>query len=272
VTAPAKAKPAEPETKGLGLSPAATAGGALASVTSTVAASSLGTAGTLWGAAVGSVISTVAAALYTHSLKRGATKVTKVIPLGTPMGATAVPGRDATRTMSAATLDAVNQLPAHLDPRKSKRFDIKLDRKFWLKIAAAAVAMFACVMIAITAVELLTHKPVAALVGDTETSRSTTLGTVTDDTPSTPVPEDDQQEDAPVTTTTPPDDSAPEPEVTEEAEPTPTGGQDITRTAESTQADPSAEADTEEDEPEATEAPAQTTSAPDEDTGASDTE
>jgi hypothetical protein len=271
MTAATKPKPTEEETKGLGLSPAATAGGALASVTSTVAASSLGTAGTLWGAAVGSVISTVAAALYTHSLKRGATKVTKVIPLGTPAGATAVPGRDATRAMGAlppATREAINQLPKHLDPRKSKRFDIQLNRKFWIRVALAAVGMFILVMAVITGIELLTQKPVASLVGNTETSRSTTLGTVTDNSPATTVPEDEQEEDEPVTTTTPDRDdegteptTTPEPEVTEEAEPT--TGEDIQRTAEST-------ADTEDEV--TTEAPAQTTSAPEPTTEASSNE
>jgi hypothetical protein len=165
-------------------------------------------------------------------------------------------------------------LPAHLDPRKGKpRFDIKLDRKFWLKIAVAAVAMFAFVMLLITGFEMLTQKPVSALVGDTETSRSTTLGTVTRDTPSTPVPEDDQQEDEPVTTTSPePAESTtpPQPEATEESE---QGGQDITRTAESTQADPSQESSEDEgSEPDATEAPAQTTSAPEGDTEADTSE
>ncbi len=47
-------------------------GGALAAVTAAVAASYLGVAGTISGAAVGSVISTIAATLYSNSLKRAA--------------------------------------------------------------------------------------------------------------------------------------------------------------------------------------------------------
>src|SRR4051794_13927610 len=55
-----------------GLSLTQLSGGALAAVTAAVAASFFGVAGTLTGAAVGSVISTVAAALYSNSLSRAA--------------------------------------------------------------------------------------------------------------------------------------------------------------------------------------------------------
>jgi hypothetical protein len=55
-----------------GLSLTQVSGGALAAVTAAVAASFLGVGGTLIGAAVGSVISTVAAALYSNSLSRAA--------------------------------------------------------------------------------------------------------------------------------------------------------------------------------------------------------
>jgi hypothetical protein len=251
-----KVKPAEEETKGLGLSSTQLVAGAGASVTSTVVASTAGVGGTLGGAALGSIVSTVAAALYAHSLKRGREKVTKVLPVGTPAGSTAAPGRDDTKV-----------LPAHLDPRKSKtgRFDIQLNRKFWLRCALVAAGMFVVVMAVITGVELLTAKPVSALVGNTDTSRSTTLGTVTDDTPSTPTaPEDQQEEDTPVTTTTP-DDPTGTPERTQESSEAAT---EVTRTAESTartsdSAEPTVERQQQQDEEEA---PAQRTAEPDTDT------
>jgi hypothetical protein len=280
-----KTKPDEEETKGLGLSPATVAGGALASVTSTVAASSLGTAGTIWGAGVGSIISTIAAALYTHTLKRGTKTLSTVIPVNAPAGSTAVPGRDSTKVMNSPIPgDDTKVLPTRLDPRKPKgpRFDIKLDRKFWIKIAIAAVGMFVLVMGIITGVELLTQKPVAALVGNTHSTGSTTLGTVTTGSSSTTeVPEDDQQEDTPVTTTsTPGDDQVPgEPvptdstrtaESTQESEQQ--GGTQTTRTAESSSERSTAESTRESTEEDTTEAPARSTAAPDRDTGAADTE
>jgi hypothetical protein len=55
-----------------GLSVTQVCGGALAAVTAAVAASFLGVGGTLIGAGVGSVISTIAAALYSNSLSRAA--------------------------------------------------------------------------------------------------------------------------------------------------------------------------------------------------------
>jgi hypothetical protein len=260
MTAPAKDKSAEEETKGLGLSPTQVISGAGASVTSTVAGSTLGASGTLWGAAIGSVISTIAAALYAHSLKRGKARITKVLPVNAPPGATAVPGRDDTKV-----------LPAHLDPKaKPKRFDIKLDRKFWIKVAVFAVGMFLAVMAVITGLELLTQEPVSALVGNTETSRSTTLGTVTDDTPSTPVaPEDEQQEESPVTTSTPDrDDEGTEPTSTSETEVTEQeGGTETTRTAEST-SERTAERTAERTTEDTTEAPTRTTAQPEPTSGA----
>jgi hypothetical protein len=282
-----KTKPDEEETKGLGLSPATVAGGALASVTSTVAASSLGTAGTIWGAGVGSIISTIAAALYTHTLKRGTKTLSTVIPVNAPAGSTAVPGRDSTKVMNSPIPgDDTKVLPTRLDPRKPKgsRFDIKLDRKFWIKVALAAVGMFVLVMGVITGVELLTQKPVAALVGNTHSTGTTTLGTVTSDTSSTTqAPEDDQQEDTPVTTTTPGDDQVPgEPiptdstqrsaESTQEQQDEQEGGTQTTRTAESSTERSTAESTRESTQEDSTQAPARTTAAPDRDTGAADTE
>jgi hypothetical protein len=280
-----KPKPTdEEETKGLGLSPATVAGGALASVTSTVAASSLGTAGTIWGAGVGSIISTVAAALYAHTLKRGAKTLSTVIPVNAPPGSTAVPGRDSTKVMdSPIPGDDRKVLPTRLDPRapKPKRFDITLDRKFWIKVALAAVGMFVLVMGVITGVELLTQKPVAALVGNTHSTGTTTLGTVTSDSSSTTqAPEDDQQEDTPVTTSTPDrDDQVPgEPIPTATSQPTQDndeeqGGTQVTRTAESTSATSDrVQTSKESTQEDSTEAPARTTAAPEPDTESADTE
>ena len=56
----------------LGLSPAQVTGSALAAMSGAFLASWFGTTGTLVGAAVGSVVATVGAAIYTHSLRRTA--------------------------------------------------------------------------------------------------------------------------------------------------------------------------------------------------------
>ena len=61
--------PAQPPRR-LPLSPAQVAASALAAVSSAVVASFLGVAGTVIGAALASVVSTVSAALYSASLRR----------------------------------------------------------------------------------------------------------------------------------------------------------------------------------------------------------
>lgn len=74
-----------------GLSLTHVGGGALAAVTAALAASRLGVTGTVLGAAFGSVISTIAGALYTHSLDRAQTRVVAT----RARIVRAVPGRDA---------------------------------------------------------------------------------------------------------------------------------------------------------------------------------
>lgn len=57
--------------------------GALAAVSSAVAASYFGVAGTLLGAAFGSIFGTVATAVYKHSLSRTGAKVREIVPIQT---------------------------------------------------------------------------------------------------------------------------------------------------------------------------------------------
>lgn len=81
----------EPRAALSGLNLAQVGGGALAAVTAALAASRLGVTGTVLGAAFGSVISTIAGALYTHSLDRAQTRVVAT----RARIVRAVPGRDA---------------------------------------------------------------------------------------------------------------------------------------------------------------------------------
>ena len=67
---PATASPETPAAPTFGLSATAVVAGALAAVTSAVAGSHLGTAGTLLGAAFGSIIGAVATASYSYGIQR----------------------------------------------------------------------------------------------------------------------------------------------------------------------------------------------------------
>ncbi|RBY79809.1 hypothetical protein DQ238_09210 [Geodermatophilus sp. TF02-6] len=173
--------------------------GALAAVSSAVAMSFFGVAGTLIGAALASVISTVSAALYSESLNRTGQRLRR--------GRTQRPGASAeqpapaaapaTRALpvqrppapGAAATPTTRVLPAHLDPRRPP----VRRRACWVRVAAYAIGVFAIAMAVVTTVELVGQKPVSALVGGSDTSgTTTTIGALTnasssrDSTPTSP--------------------------------------------------------------------------------------
>ncbi|WP_263657389.1 hypothetical protein [Nonomuraea gerenzanensis] len=97
-------------------------GSALAAVTAAVAASYLGVAGTVIGAAVVSVASTIATAVYTHYLKQTGERVKQRAPLSNRRGEPVAEERDTTLVMPAIRRAAF-RLP-------------------WLKVGAAAAVVF----------------------------------------------------------------------------------------------------------------------------------
>ena len=163
------------------LSPVQVAASALAAVSAAVVASFFGVAGTLVGAALASVISTVSATLYTSSLRSTSQRLRRVRtqfggPPPSPTSRPASPGSD-------------RRLPRDLDPRQpSTRF--RPPRWSW--VAASAAAVFLVAMGIVTGIELIGQRPVSALVGASHTSRTTTIGALTDESaqrgsrPSTP--------------------------------------------------------------------------------------
>jgi len=167
------------EEKKSGLSAVQLTAGALAAVSSAVVASLFGVAGTLIGAAVASVISTVSATLYSQSLERTNERLRRVREQVTHR----TPAREATQTRATAVL------PAHLDPRSEPAWRVRIR---WPRVAVYAVGLFVLAMGIVTGIELIGQRPVSALVGVAETSRTTTLGELTeassskDTTPSSP--------------------------------------------------------------------------------------
>src|ERR671932_1841416 len=110
--------------------------GALASVSAAVVASTFGLAGTLIGAAVTSVVATIAGALYTHSLERARSRIRiRRDPRTGALEQEVVPPSNAPRAIS------------------------------WGLVAGAAALVFALAIGAVTAVELVASKPVASLLG-----------------------------------------------------------------------------------------------------------
>jgi hypothetical protein len=160
------------------LSAVQVAASALAAVSSAVVASFFGMAGTLIGAALASVIATVSTTLYTESLRRTNEGLKRV--LITRQTAPATSGKEPT---------APRTLPAALDPRRPPA---KLRGPRWSRVAVYAVAVFVVAMGIVTGIELIGQKPVSALVGNSHSSGTTTLGELSnasshrDTTPSTP--------------------------------------------------------------------------------------
>src|SRR3954465_9738705 len=96
--------------RGIGLSPVQVAASALAAVSSAVLLSFFGVAGTLIGAALASIVSTVGASLYSASMKKTNDQLRRVLTRPDAAGEPA-----ATRALPAQT----RALPAGLGPRRA---------------------------------------------------------------------------------------------------------------------------------------------------------
>src|SRR4051812_37449098 len=145
------------------------AASALAAVSAAVIASLFGVAGTMIGAAVASVVSTVGVALYSESLHRTHAGIRRA---GRQLAR--LPMRGAPEDRSVGT-GGMPLLPDHLNPRRGPA------RRRWLRwstVAATVVAVFATAMGVVTVVELIGQQPVAALVGGSSQSGTTTIGSL----------------------------------------------------------------------------------------------
>ncbi len=192
-----------------------TAGGALGAVSSAVVLSTFGAAGTLAGAAVGSLCISVGGAVYAHSMRKTKDRVAAVAsgsvarkgrvdarqmvtPAGTPAPPRVVdsPSLDGP-TLDAPTLDAPTQRPDK-------------DGLPWKRIAVMAGSLFGIALAAIVAFELSTGRAVSTYTGGTsDSSVGSTFSGVTDSQgggddsqdeegdPKDTAPDDDQQNDEP---------------------------------------------------------------------------
>src|SRR3954452_1230673 len=112
---------------------------ALAAVTATVAASYLGVAGTVIGAAVASVVSAIGNAVYTHSLHRTRDRVRARGPVGRSL-----PAPVAARSSVPPTLRAPERRPR---PARGP--------SPWRVVALGSVAVFATVLAFVTGIEVV---------------------------------------------------------------------------------------------------------------------
>jgi hypothetical protein len=190
------------------LSAVQVAASALASVSAAVVASLFGVAGTVVGAGLVAIISTTGSALYSSSMKRTTSQLRRarenlLTARAGESGGTTRPGRT---TSSTAVLDRPG--PRDRDrgrPDRDRADGDAVDsdagpsrwRRGWLTVGSrrglkwpallgAAALVFVLAIVAITAFEALTNKPISSLTGHSGSS-STTIGSLTG-SKSTPTP------------------------------------------------------------------------------------
>lgn len=134
-------------TSKLELSPLQLIASALAAASAAVTASYFGVNGTVIGAAVASVVATVGSAVYSHSIQRTYNGVRRV------------------RTADAPRLSP----SAPRAPRRPIR---------WSALAGAAALVFGGAIVAVTAGELVAHRPLASVVTGRPDGASTSIGSI----------------------------------------------------------------------------------------------
>ena len=224
-----------------------TAGGAFAAVSSAILLSTLGAAGTIIGAALGSVIVTVGGAFYSQGLARSHQRLAQVQTAALRrVGVAQAEVRRAARRQGDS--EAVDAHLAHAEERLDEvkdDLDTVADEPTgpgwrerlvllpWKRISLIAAGLFAAAVLAITAFELVAGQSVSSITGGTEGGGGTTIGRLgggsDGDTPKNDdeVPPDDQSSpsDAPSDEPTPTSTPTGEPTLTPGSptgEPTPT--------------------------------------------------
>ncbi len=205
-----------------------TAGGAFAAVSSAFLLSTLGAAGTIIGAALGSVIVTVGGALYSQGLARSHRRLAQVqsVAMRKVGVAQAEVRRAARHSRDGDTVDAeLAQAEQRLDDVKDDLASTADEppgpgwrERFlvlpWKRIALIAAGLFVAAVLAITAFELVAGKSVSSITGGTDGDGDTTISRIGGGSG------DSSQEDDKVPTDQPPSD---EPSDEPSDQPTSTG-------------------------------------------------
>jgi hypothetical protein len=204
------------------------AGASLAAVSSAVVLSTLGTAGTLIGAALGSLVITVGGAIYAHSLRAARARIAagRTTLVRSKGGAAAGGPEEREKHEKHEEREEREELS------RTDRWQQTLRDLPWKRILVASAAVFAVAMAAILAFELATGRPVSSYTGgSSDTGGGTSvpgIGGGDDVSGEAPgdeeapegVPQDqpdvDQQESVP-----PPEEQGPAPVEEETVEPSP---------------------------------------------------
>ncbi len=162
------------------------AAGALAAMSSAVLLSTVGVAGTLIGAALGSVVFTVGSAIYSYSLRVSRARVAAAArlraaryrdrdlggdPLPPPVSPDVAPGPDPRPVGEPVGSAAGARQPGG---PLTLRWRDALPKLPWVRIALGSAALFVVVMGVIVGVETLVGRPVSAYTGGSSSQRTGT--------------------------------------------------------------------------------------------------
>ena len=203
--------------------------GAMAAVASAVLLSTLGAAGTIIGAAIGSLVVSVASAWFAQSLSTGKRTLTKK-----QKAAAENVGIAHAEVVQASSADDTAARDSHLDLAEEvlaeAQHDLddttvaaspatrreRLSRLPWKRIALATVGLFVIALVVITAFELVAGRSVSSITGGSD-SGDTTVGQVS----GLDSGEEDQEDpvDDPTGSTSPSETTEPSSEPTDSASP-----------------------------------------------------
>lgn len=145
----------------------AAAGSALGAVSSAVLLSTLGAAGTLAGAALGSLTITVGGSIYTQSLQKTKARVDTLRATGS------VPRQDPGQT-AVDPVATAGSSPVQSPKPPRKPLGETLRGLPWKRITVLAVGLFVVTMVVILSFELSTGRPVSSFTGGSSETRTGT--------------------------------------------------------------------------------------------------
>jgi hypothetical protein len=222
-----------------------TIAGALAAVSSAVLLSTLGAAGTIIGAALGSVIATVGGALYSQGLARSRERLAQAQSLALRrVGIAQAEVRRASRHQGDDP--AVDAHLAHADERLGEAkaelgaiadeppaagWRERLVVLPWKRISLVAAGLFATAILAITAFELLAGESVSSITGGTDGDGGPTItriGGGSDTSRDDRAPSDDTATPSGEPSSEPPDEASPTDEPTDELSESPSESTTLT--------------------------------------------
>ena len=194
------------ERRGPGIDWPAAFAGAGAAVTVAVLLSTLGAAGTLIGAALGSVVATVSTALYKQGIESSRRRVFEV--------QAAALEREAAKAHrhSESSEVSTGEIPVPPGPAGHRLAALP-----WKRLAVLAAVAFLIAVVVISAIELVAGRSVSTITGGTDGKDRTSIGGVLGET-------DSDETDRKRNVVTPTDTATPAPGDTASATVGPTGG------------------------------------------------